>query len=623
MAQCRVQMLDGTDVDFEIDKKAIGEELMSKVCEKLQLSERDYFGLTYVQSHVKFWINMKKYINKQIKKGPWIVAFELKFYPDPMILQDESTRFLVFQQVRRDILSGKLPCSFITLALLSSYAVQSQLGDYNPDTHGNTVDYLKGIEFSPTQNDELLEKVAELHRTHRGQTPPEAEMYYLDNAKNLALYGVHMHEAKDSDGDDVSIGVCAAGILIYKDRLRIHRFTWPKILKIRYKRNNFHVDIRPGENDPKAFTLSYKLINVKMAKRLWRIAVEHHAFFRLRESEAGSRGRFSRSPYRYSGKTLYQTQREAALGAGGRFAGSRSMDNLALGYSTERWEAHVADKLPTTTLDLKRQKAGSMADLDASQYDNDLEGNIQLLSGPGYNGYAPYSRSANGSIGYQPAGNVGYQTTGSQRGYDEPANQGYANQQYYGGSQDGASLASRDHSVRPPGGSTSGRFPVQQPQWNGGIQMRPGSVASSDISSLQSNTGPRAPRRKRISSRSSQQSSRTDERSPTAYQQYNNDPGYSTINEAGGDEWIPHSTSMAKTSTRTYTAPDGTVITEYRTEKNGVIETHIEKRTRIASVPEEDVDYDKELADAIFAVTDMNPHLSVQKIEIHTRSEEV
>ena len=43
------------------------------------------------------------------------------------------------------------------------------------------------------------------------------------------------------------LGVCANGLLIYRDRLRINRFAWPKILKISYKRSNFYIKIRPGE----------------------------------------------------------------------------------------------------------------------------------------------------------------------------------------------------------------------------------------------------------------------------------------------------------------------------------------------------------------------------------------
>lgn len=52
---------------------------------------------------------------------------------------------------------------------------------------------------------------------------------------------------QDSEGVDIMLGVCANGLLVYKDRLRINRFAWPKILKISYKRNNFYIKIRPGE----------------------------------------------------------------------------------------------------------------------------------------------------------------------------------------------------------------------------------------------------------------------------------------------------------------------------------------------------------------------------------------
>lgn len=52
---------------------------------------------------------------------------------------------------------------------------------------------------------------------------------------------------QDSEGIDIMLGVCANGLLIYRDRLRINRFAWPKILKISYKRSNFYIKIRPGE----------------------------------------------------------------------------------------------------------------------------------------------------------------------------------------------------------------------------------------------------------------------------------------------------------------------------------------------------------------------------------------
>jgi len=52
----------------------------------------------------------------------------------------------------------------------------------------------------------------------RGQSPAEAELNYLENAKKLAMYGVDLHSAKDSEGMDIKLGVCSQGLLVFRDR---------------------------------------------------------------------------------------------------------------------------------------------------------------------------------------------------------------------------------------------------------------------------------------------------------------------------------------------------------------------------------------------------------------------
>ena len=181
-------------------------------------------------------------------------------------------------QIRNDILSGRLPCSFVTYALLGSYLVQSELGDYDPEEH--TSGYLSDFRFAPNHTSELEEKVCELHKQHKGQTPAESELHYLDTVKKMAMYGVELHPASDSAGVDIMIGVCSSGLLVYRDRLRMNRFAWPKILKVSYRRNNFYIKIRPGEFEQFESTIGFKLANRKAAKRLWKSTVEHHTFFR-------------------------------------------------------------------------------------------------------------------------------------------------------------------------------------------------------------------------------------------------------------------------------------------------------------------------------------------------------
>ncbi|XP_049817387.1 protein 4.1 homolog isoform X4 [Aethina tumida] len=339
-ALAQVTMLDGSVLDISIERKATGKDLLDRVCEAINLIEKDYFGLIYSDRHdPRNWLDLEKRISKFMKSEPWNFSFEVKFYPpDPSQLQEDITRYQLCLQIRNDILNNRLPCSFVTHALLGSYLVQSELGDYDPDTM-TSQDYLKEFKFAPNQTRELEEKVAELHKTHRGQTPAQAELHYLENAKKLAMYGVDLHPAKDSEGLDIMLGVCASGLLVYRDRLRINRFAWPKILKISYKRHNFYIKIRPGEFEQFESTIGFKLANHRAAKKLWKTCVEHHTFFRLMSPEINQKSSlFPKlgSKFRYSGRTHYETKKtpidrpapQFQRSLTGKRLTSRSMDPL-------------------------------------------------------------------------------------------------------------------------------------------------------------------------------------------------------------------------------------------------------------------------------------------------------
>ncbi|KAG8582680.1 hypothetical protein GDO81_008165 [Engystomops pustulosus] len=244
--------------------------------------------------------------------SPWQFVFNVKFYPpDPAQLTEDITRYYLCLQLRQDIATGRLPCSFVTHALLGSLMLQAEVGDYDEDEL--SADYISDFQFAPNQTKELEDKVVELHKTHRGLTPAQADITFLENAKKLSMYGVDLHHAKDSEAVDIMLGVCANGLLIYKDRLRINRFAWPKILKISYKRSNFFIKVRPGELEQFESTIGFKLPNHRAAKRLWKVCVEHHTFYRLSSPEQPPKARFLTlgSKFRYSGRTQSQT-REAS-----------------------------------------------------------------------------------------------------------------------------------------------------------------------------------------------------------------------------------------------------------------------------------------------------------------------
>ncbi|XP_034479747.1 protein 4.1 homolog isoform X1 [Drosophila innubila] len=341
-ALARVTLLDGSILDVTIDRKAKGRDLVNSICAGLNIIEKDYFGLTYeTPTDPRTWLDLEKPVAKFFRTDPWPLSFAVKFYPpEPSQLQEDITRYHLCLQVRNDILEGRLPCTFVTHALLGSYLVQSEMGDYDPKEMPTRA-YLKDFKIAPNQALELEDKVMDLHKTHKGQSPAEAELHYLENAKKLAMYGVDLHPAKDSEGVDIMLGVCASGLLVYRDKLRINRFAWPKILKISYKRHHFYIKIRPGEFEQYESTIGFKLANHRAAKKLWKSCVEHHTFFRLMTPEPNTRStlfpRFG-SKYRFSGRTHYESKATPVDRTAPKFdralsgvrLSSRSMDALAM-----------------------------------------------------------------------------------------------------------------------------------------------------------------------------------------------------------------------------------------------------------------------------------------------------
>ncbi|XP_059996797.1 protein 4.1 isoform X5 [Lagenorhynchus albirostris] len=312
---CKVSLLDDTVYECVVEKHAKGQDLLKRVCEHLNLLEEDYFSLAiWDNATSKTWLDSAKEIKKQVRGVPWNFTFNVKFYPpDPAQLTEDITRYYLCLQLRQDIVAGRLPCSFATLALLGSYTIQSELGDYDPELHG--ADYVSDFKLAPNQTKELEEKVMELHKSYRSMTPAQADLEFLENAKKLSMYGVDLHRAKDLEGVDIILGVCSSGLLVYKDKLRINRFPWPKVLKISYKRSSFFIKIRPGEQEQYESTIGFKLPSYRAAKKLWKVCVEHHTFFRLTSTDTIPKSKFLAlgSKFRYSGRTQAQTRQASAL----------------------------------------------------------------------------------------------------------------------------------------------------------------------------------------------------------------------------------------------------------------------------------------------------------------------
>jgi len=334
-----VVFLDESSQRFTLDKKAKGQELLNLVYQHLELTEREYFGLVFSETlqnlppghapDVTRWLDPAKPIRKQMRvKGctPVTLYFRVKFYvTDPSRLHEEYTRYHVYLQVKQDLSTGRLLAPLSTVCLLTSYSVQSTLGDYDPDScrQGYLTPFQALRSHCPLApgghvppQEEIDRKVAELHKLHKGQSPAEAEMNFLEHAKRLEMYGISLHPGKDSAGRDIQLGVTSIGLVVFQNSIKINTFSWTKIVKISFKRKQFFIQLRKELTESYDTLLGFNLSSYRSCKNLWKSAVEHHFFFRLQSPKTPGR-KFPlwslSSKFRYSGRTEFQTVSETAL----------------------------------------------------------------------------------------------------------------------------------------------------------------------------------------------------------------------------------------------------------------------------------------------------------------------
>lgn len=313
MLAVRVQMLDDSITMFQVQAKALGRVLFDQVCKQLHLLESDYFGLEYQEvGGTKYWLDLEKPLSRQIGLSliDTLVRFCVKFYtPDPSQLEEEFTRYLFCLQIKRDLSQGLLQCNDNTAALMASYIVQAECGDYVAEDYPDHR-YLSSYKFVPNQDHELERRIMENHKKHAGQSPAEADLNLLETARRCELYGIKMHPAKDHEGVPLNLAVAHMGIVVFQNYTKINTFSWAKIRKISFKRKRFLVKLHPEGYGYYKDTVEFFFEGRNECKNFWKKCVENHGFFRCsmvkrvprQKTRVLSRG----SSFRYSGRTQKQ-----------------------------------------------------------------------------------------------------------------------------------------------------------------------------------------------------------------------------------------------------------------------------------------------------------------------------
>uniref|UniRef100_A0A8D1M1V9 Band 4.1-like protein 4A n=1 Tax=Sus scrofa TaxID=9823 RepID=A0A8D1M1V9_PIG len=301
------------------DKSTKGSVVLEHVFRHINLVEIDYFGLRYCdRNHQTYWLDPAKTLAEHkelINTGPpYTLYFGVKFYAeDPCKLKEEITRYQFFLQVKQDVLQGRLPCPVNTAAQLGAYAIQSELGDYDPYKH--TAGYVSEYRFVPDQKEELEEAIERIHKTLMGQAPSEAELNYLRTAKSLEMYGVDLHPVFGENKSEYFLGLTPVGVVVYKNKKQVGKYFWPRITKVHFKETQF--ELRVLGKDCNETSFFFEARSKTACKHLWKCSVEHHTFFRMPENESNSLSRklskFGSISYKHRYRTALQMSRDLSI----------------------------------------------------------------------------------------------------------------------------------------------------------------------------------------------------------------------------------------------------------------------------------------------------------------------
>uniref|UniRef100_A0A8D1IBX8 Band 4.1-like protein 4A n=1 Tax=Sus scrofa TaxID=9823 RepID=A0A8D1IBX8_PIG len=301
------------------DKSTKGSVVLEHVFRHINLVEIDYFGLRYCdRNHQTYWLDPAKTLAEHkelINTGPpYTLYFGVKFYAeDPCKLKEEITRYQFFLQVKQDVLQGRLPCPVNTAAQLGAYAIQSELGDYDPYKH--TAGYVSEYRFVPDQKEELEEAIERIHKTLMGQAPSEAELNYLRTAKSLEMYGVDLHPVYGENKSEYFLGLTPVGVVVYKNKKQVGKYFWPRITKVHFKETQF--ELRVLGKDCNETSFFFEARSKTACKHLWKCSVEHHTFFRMPENESNSLSRklskFGSISYKHRYRTALQMSRDLSI----------------------------------------------------------------------------------------------------------------------------------------------------------------------------------------------------------------------------------------------------------------------------------------------------------------------
>ncbi|CAH8549747.1 unnamed protein product [Schistosoma margrebowiei] len=317
-----VRLLEDEKVEeINVPEDASGKWLFEEICcQQGVMQEREYFGLRYLEhemlsSPTKRWIDLTRNLSSQLKHTyPRQVSFRVKHYPaDPLVdLRLPKSHYLLYHQLRRDLISGRLVVQTDVLVRLAALVVQVELGDISAQEPLETSvkndkhQYLREFRVLHNQTERLESLIIKEHEKLENFLPSEAASELIHLASSLDTYGIDPIRVKTKayGSRHIHLGLTHQGVAEFIGNRRQKLYPWSAISWMTCNGRDFVVATsyqHPGRKKKTTTTIHYKCDNKSVAQALWEWASDRQLFFTLDKSS-------SVKPVK-SRKTLFQRTR--------------------------------------------------------------------------------------------------------------------------------------------------------------------------------------------------------------------------------------------------------------------------------------------------------------------------
>jgi len=197
---CFISNPDSVVIEVQVDKNAIGQDILEKVCESIGTVEKDYFGLQYSTNKFgSIWLNLRNRITSQLStwQSPLRLKLKVKYFVEPHYLLQEVTRKLFYTQLKQQLFNGKFSLTSDMLSKALATIAQCEIGNYVQHFSQNLFDCYATV-FNFTKEDENfdIEKVIFEHQCLDNMTRSAAISQFLYIISSNTMYGMEKYSCK-------------------------------------------------------------------------------------------------------------------------------------------------------------------------------------------------------------------------------------------------------------------------------------------------------------------------------------------------------------------------------------------------------------------------------------------